>query len=73
MCSANGVSGQKLYIAQFLIEIHIDVMLLAETRLTSKYNFQLLKNYNYSISIAAVYCLPRFTKTTRGAQRKATL
>jgi len=40
MWNANGVSRYKLGIIQFLIKKHIDVMLLADTHLTGKLNFQ---------------------------------
>lgn len=42
--NANGVSQHKLELAQFLLEKHIDVMLLSETHLTNKYNFN-IKGY----------------------------
>jgi len=41
MWNANGVSQRKLELAQFLLDNHIDVMLLSETHLTNKYNFNL--------------------------------
>ena len=44
--NANGVSQRKLELAQFLHEKHIDVMLLSETHLTSKYNFQ-IRDYHF--------------------------
>lgn len=37
--NANGVSQHKLELAQFLLDNHIDIMLLSETHLTNKYNF----------------------------------
>jgi len=39
--NANGVSQNKLELAQFLADRNIDVMLLSETHLTEKYNFQI--------------------------------
>jgi len=39
--NANGVSRHKLELTQFLHDNHIDVMLLSETHLTNKYNFQI--------------------------------
>ena len=41
MWSANGVSRHKLELTHFLYDKHIDVMLLSETHLTNKYNFQI--------------------------------
>lgn len=38
--NANGVSRHKLELSQFLHDKQIDVMLIAETHLTNKYNFQ---------------------------------
>lgn len=39
--NANGVPQHKLELSQFLNGKHIDVMLLSETHLTNKYNFQI--------------------------------
>jgi len=41
MKNANGVSRHKLEVTHFLNENHVDIMLLVETHLTSKYNFQI--------------------------------
>jgi len=107
MWNANGVSRHNLEVTQFLNDNHIDIILLVETHLTNKYNFQVrcytfyrtdhpdgrahgrtgilirerIKHHfhqrfatNYSqaasikvqsgngnLTIAAVYCPPRFT------------
>jgi len=44
--NANGVSQHKLELAQFLPDNQIDVMMLLETHLTNKYNFQ-LRGYSF--------------------------
>jgi len=36
-----GVSRHNLEVTQFLNDNHIDIMLLVETHLTNKYNFQI--------------------------------
>jgi len=41
MWSSNGVSRHKLKITHFLNENQNDIMLLVETHLASKYNFQI--------------------------------
>jgi len=41
MWNANGVSRHNLEVTLFLNENHIDIMLLVETHLTNKYNFQI--------------------------------
>jgi len=46
MWNANGVSRHNLEVTQFLNENHIDIMLLVETHLTNKYNFQ-IKGYTF--------------------------
>jgi len=48
--NANGVSRHKLEIAQFINVKEIDVMLLAETHLTNKHNFQIRGYLFYSTS-----------------------
>jgi len=39
--NANGVSRHKLDLARFLKDKEVDIMLLSEIHLTSKYNFQI--------------------------------
>jgi len=46
MWNANGVSKHKLEVTQILNENHIDIMLMVETHLTSKYNFQ-IRGYTF--------------------------
>jgi len=40
------VSQHELELAQFLLDNHIDVMVLSETHLTNKYSFQ-LRGYSF--------------------------
>jgi len=46
MWNANGVSRHNLEVTQFLHDNHIDIMLLVETHLISKYNFQ-IRGYTF--------------------------
>jgi len=46
MWNANGVPRHNLEVTQFLNDIHIDIMLLVETHLTDKYNFQ-IRGYTF--------------------------
>jgi len=46
MWKVNGVSRHKLEITQFLNDNHIDIMLLVDTHLTNKYNFQ-IRGYTF--------------------------
>jgi len=48
MWNSNGFSRNKLEVTLFLIKSHIYVILLPETHLTSKYNFQ--------IRVYTLYC-----------------
>jgi len=41
MWNANGVSRHNLEVTQFLKDNLIDIMLLVETHITNKYNFQI--------------------------------
>jgi len=47
MWNANGVSRHNLEVTQFLNDNHIDIMLLVETHLISKYNFQ-IRGYTFT-------------------------
>jgi len=44
--NSNGVSQHKLQLAQFLLDNHIDVVLLSKTHLKHKYSFQ-LRGYSF--------------------------
>jgi len=46
--NANGVSRHKLELSQFMNDNEIDVMLLAETHLTNKYNFKIREYMFYN-------------------------
>jgi len=46
MWNAIGVSRHNLEVTQILNENHIDIMLLVETHLTNKYNFQ-IRGYTF--------------------------
>jgi len=46
MRNANGVSRHNLEVTQFLNENHIDIVLLVETHLTNKHNFQ-IRGYTF--------------------------
>jgi len=48
--NANGVSRHKLELAQLLADRNIDAMLLSETHLTEKYNFQ-IPGYKFYFTI----------------------